>query len=79
MQKIINHLYWFHSMVKEYDSELPSITAPANKGEDMQVPLRPLSPDYTVFIRTLLYEQILHCNQGTLTRAAQEANLTPQP
>ena len=43
----------------------------------MQVPLRPLSPDYTVFIRTVLYEQILHCNQGTLTRAAQEANLTP--
>ena len=31
-----------------YCNDLPLITAPANKGQDLQVPSRPLSRGYTV-------------------------------
>ena len=37
-------------MVKiTYSDDLPQITAPANDGQDLQVPSRPLSRGYTVF------------------------------
>ena len=37
-------------MVKNtYCNDLPPITAPANNGQDLQVPSRPLSRGYTVY------------------------------
>ena len=48
-------------MVKiTYSDDLPQITAPANDGQDLQVPSRPLSPDYTVFLKILVISIAIH-------------------
>ena len=53
-----------------YHNDPPPITAPANKGQNLQVPSRPLSRGYTVLIFFLCPNELLYDHRIALPLSA---------